>query len=1056
MRLRDPATGKIPPSIRQKELAFARTLPTKENLARLKWYKGKTVNTVQELDWSARGPINVGGKTRALAIDIANDSIILAGGVSGGLWRSTDAGSSWGKVTEVSELQSVTCIAQDRRPGHTNSWYYGTGENWGNTASTWQGGPGYHYVGNGIFKSTDNGITWNILPATASNSPETMNQFDLVYSLAFDSSNSTDDIIYAACFGGIFRSSDGGASWSVTLGDSSGVVSFSSSFFTDVAVSKSGVVYATMSQGNAWSVAFGADSSSAWKGIYRSADGIHWTNILPGGWPSKYNRVVLDIAPSNEDVLYFLGETPGSGVHVVYAGLDNYTSFWKYTYLNGDGSGAGGNWADRSANLPVAGSGGTFAQQRGLDIVVKVKPDTADVVFIGGVNMFRSTDGFASTSNTTWIGGWHVGPGGTYTNHHADEHAIVFLHGDPSAMLSGSDGGVHRTSDDLAATVVWDPLNTGYMTTQFYAVAIDHATPGNDIIVGGAQDNGTFFTSASSASPWKFIQGGDGGYCAIADRRSSYYTSSQNGVVYRHLLDSAGNESASGRVDPTGGSGYLFIAPFVLDPTDSAVMYLAGGTSLWRNTALTSIPLLSTSTTSVGWSHLTNSTVGSGVISSLGVSTNPANRVYYGTSAGSIFRLDSARVGNPSPTNVTSGSFPAGGYVSCVAVDPTNADRAIAVFSNYSIKSLFYTTDAGSNWTDVSGNLEEHTDGSGNGPSCRWAKIVPSRGYFVATSTGAYSAIELNGASTLWALEGAATMGNVVVDMIDARASDGRIVAATHGNGIYSAIAVPTSIPLSLRNGWNLVSVPNTVADKRRAVLFPGAASPAFAYEGSYTIKDSLFNRVGYWLRFGVPETLSVTGNYLAIDSIPVNEGWNLVGSISAPVAVSSIVSVPPGITTSRFFGYAGGYFTADHINPGEGYWVKANMNGSLIFSTGAMASPNAIRIVRTPEFPPSPPTDLFQADASSGNNHDFRLEQNYPNPFNPSTVIRYSLPAPSHVILKIFNMLGQQVAILVDENEGAGFKSVEWDAGKIPSGVYTYRLEAETFSETRKLVLLR
>ena len=85
-----------------------------------------------------------------------------------------------------------------------------------------------------------------------------------------------------------------------------------------------------------------------------------------------------------------------------------------------------------------------------------------------------------------------------------------------------------------------------------------------------------------------------------------------------------------------------------------------------------------------------------------------------------------------------------------------------------------------------------------------------------------------------------------------------------------------------------------------------------------------------------------------------------------------------------------------------------------------------------------------------------FRLEQNYPNPFNPSTILRYQLPTRSHVTLKVYDVLGREVATLVDELQDAGSKTIQWNAAGFASGVYLYKLVARDFVETKKLLLLK
>ncbi len=766
MMLRDPKTNSIPRDMHLRELEFAKTLPTVEKLVKEQRLSKTAVST-----WATRGPVNQGGRTRALAFDVTNASMVLAGGVSGGMWRSTDGGSSWTKTTAPSLLQSVTCLAQDTRSGKQNIWYYGTGEKKGNSAAN--DGDGM-YLGDGIFKSTDDGVSWSQLSSTVSNTPQTWDgDFDFVWNVATDPLNSSQDVVYAAVYGGVKRSTDGGSTWATVLG-----APLLSGNYADVAVTTAGVVYATVS------------SDGANPGIYRSTDGVNFTDITPSGWPSTYNRIVIGVAPSNQNIVYFLAETPGSGT--------NGHSIWKYTYVSGDGTGAGGTWLDRSANIPMfGGSVGNFDSQGSYDLVIKVKPDNSDAVFIGGTNLYRSTDGFASTTNTTWVGGYSTANDvSLYNNSHSDMHSLAFSPTSTSVLINGNDGGISKTTNCLASTVSWSSLNNGYLTSQFYSVAVDPSGNGDAVVIGGLQDNGNYFTnSANSTQNWvKLPAGGDGGVSAIASGKTSYYIETQNGDVLRLILDANGTTTSWTEVKPSGGTGFLFVTPYMLDPNNTNMMYLAAGTTLWRNSDLTGIPLGSQNPTSVNWTELTNTTVSGANISAVAVSTTAANRVYYGTSNGKVFRLDGANSGNPTPTEITGSNFPATGpYVNCIAVDPTNADNAIVVFSNYNVISLFFTSDGGTSWTDVAGNLEQNADGSGNGPSCRWAAILPTNSgaeYFVGTSTGLYSAQSLNGISTAWAQEGASNIGNVVVTMVVARATDGLVVAGTHGNGIYSANAV--------------------------------------------------------------------------------------------------------------------------------------------------------------------------------------------------------------------------------------------------------------------------
>lgn len=262
------------------------------------------------------------------------------------------------------------------------------------------------------------------------------------------------------------------------------------------------------------------------------------------------------------------------------------------------------------------------------------------------------------------------------------------------------------------------------------------------------------------------------------------------------------------------------------------------------------------------------------------------------------------------------------------------------------------------------------------------------------------------------------------------------------------------SLTMPLAAGWNMVSVPLRVDDERKTTLFPSAISSAFNYRAGYAIADTLHFGEGYWVKLAAPDSGRFSGTPLATDSIAVAAGWNLIGSISAPVPVSTISSSPPGIATSQFYAYRNAsYQTDDTIRPGAAYWVKTSQAGNLILSSQPQAASGArISIAGIAETPPPPPEEIYERTLPL----QFALEQNFPNPFNPLTVIRYSSSVPGHVILAVFDVLGREVARLVDEIEAAGPHQASFDAGRLSSGIYFYRLVSGSQIATRKMVVMR
>ena len=155
-----------------------------------------------------------------------------------------------------------------------------------------------------------------------------------------------------------------------------------------------------------------------------------------------------------------------------------------------------------------------------------------------------------------------------------------------------------------------------------------------------------------------------------------------------------------------------------------------------------------------------------------------------------MFPLQILLVFSTTPVDISPGTLPSGGWVSSIGVNPEDGNEVIMTLSNYEVISVWYTADGGASWENISGNLEENADGTGDGPSVRWGIILPhasQKNYLVATSVGVYSTSVLNGTSTVWALEGQNSIGNVVVDALVGRPSDGIVVAGT-SEGVFTRL----------------------------------------------------------------------------------------------------------------------------------------------------------------------------------------------------------------------------------------------------------------------------
>jgi photosystem II stability/assembly factor-like uncharacterized protein len=775
--LKNPVTGEIPSGVREAELLQARSVMT-------------TPRGGMQADlnpYTFQGPNNLGGRTRALEYDVrfngTSNQVIMAGGISGGVFKSIDNGTSWTRKSSTSDLFNVSTLAQDPRTGEEDTWFYAGGEFIGNSTNA----PGATYRGKGIYKSVDNGETWTFLPNSNLGVYEIFDQQnDYISKIVVDPTNGN---VYAASVDAVYRSNDGGTNWSVVLSSGSG--SISSNFITDIAVTSGGRLFASFS-------GFCPTAPTNTPGVWTSTSGNSgsWTKIAgtgaatsPAGWngDGAYGRVVMAVAPSNQNLLYALyysadnNCTPGVP-EAEFFKWDQSASIWTpLTVANETGCSVG--------NDP-------FSVQTGYDLVVEVKPDDENTVFIGGTNIYRSTNGGTTVAGWVRIGGYNSPANyALYPNSHPDIHAIAFQPGAPDIMLCGNDGGIQRTANNLAGTVSWTQINTGYRTYQYYYVDIDPRT-GVSKVIGGAQDNGTTRNIGGSGSDFESVVGGDGVSVALSGTSLLEYCGAQLGSIYRRA---EGLPLGSGTViTPTGESNSgLFVTLFKLDPDNPEHLYYANDEALYRTISASTV-------TSGSWTNLT------GISATIPGTTNditalalsrgtysPTNTsLFLGTSNGLVYRLDDPANSAAAtvPVNITGGSFPVGN-VSGIAVNPRNDDTVVVTFSNYGVLSVFWTGNANSaspTWTNVEGNI---SSSSFRSVAIHSIPNSPQVRYFVGTSTGLYTNIGLPGITT-WTKEGASDIGNAVVTHLAYRHSDGFLLAGTHGFGMWSTMLNLSPLPV--------------------------------------------------------------------------------------------------------------------------------------------------------------------------------------------------------------------------------------------------------------------
>ena len=726
---------------------------------------GDALFATTPLPWQERGPGNVSGRSRAAIVDFADPTgntwfIVTTGG---GVWKTNDAGATWQLKSPELTVLSTSAIAQSK--SNPDVIYVGTGMGYGRVVEL---------VGNGIWKSIDHGETWTQLASTANGE-----LLEAVNRIVVDPQ---DENIVLACTNdsfahlyvkggvrksGIFKSVDGGQSWrqlydsDLALGTTTDnriqqIVANPENFSTLYAsVNEVGVIKST-------------DAGETW---FVSANNF----ALPGdlGNPTSGGfglagisvRIELAIAPTDTARIYAAVERP-RGIADLMMSVDAGASWALVNDTGGDP-----NWFNS-----FGASGATGAYTAGwFDNTIAVHPFDENVVFVGGVNIYRLDIDPVNNLRTSTLSAFWLGGAGV-PSVHADHHDLKMIPVNATAgtfrILQTGDGGVAHSPD---GGVNWTRI-TGQNTTQFYGA---DKKPGEDVYIGGMQDNNTYVSPPNPGpnSNWAFASGGDGFEAIWSPARTNevigsaqngnYFKSRDGGVTFTPL--------------PAAKAGAApFISKIAGSDIDPDLIFTIGLNGVNRSDDFgESWVLTPIQGNWIGYRPFDNVEVSVADPQVVWISSrldiDPPSGLRGGNHVSSDGGLTFSEISANFPTNVTESSG--------IGTHPLDRNTAYYLFSAPGRPKVLKTTDLGQTWQDISGFGATGSSSNGFPDVAAFSLLVMPFNpdiIWVGTEIGLF--ISEDGGLT-WDM---ANNGLPTVSIFDMKIVDDQVVVATYGLGVWS------------------------------------------------------------------------------------------------------------------------------------------------------------------------------------------------------------------------------------------------------------------------------
>ncbi len=682
-------------------------------------------------NWTSMGPSTSTsgyagiGRINCIAFHPSDNNTFWVGAPSGGLWKTTNGGSTWTVLTDNNTVLGVSDIAIPSDYATSKTIYIATGDK--NGGSMWSlGGGGFSDNSSiGVLKSTNDGATWSATGLTYNVSDK-----ERIGRLLIHPSN--DDILLATTSDGIKKTINGGTDWST-------VYTYTRQYYSELIIDmefKPGdptVIYAsTKEYGYAPKILKSTNTGGTWSTIKTFA--------------TSDNRVEIAVTGNDALYIYAIVAKTNSGLSGIFKSTNGGTDFTQL--VDGDDTDKAflGYYSD--------GSGGNSGQGN-YDLCIAASPTDKNMVLIGGVNNWKTTDGGTNWNICNmWTSGSSYNMSGAPVVH-ADKHTLNYR--SDGTLFEGNDGGIYKTTNNGSS---WTDLSDGLIISQIYRLGVSQTD--SNIVINGLQDNGSKMINGTT---WSDVTGGDGMECLIdyTDKNIQYSTYVK-GKIYRTINMWGDYTTISDSISDTEKGAW--VTPYIIDKNDNSTLYV-GYADVWK-------------TTNKGDGFTKISTMNSSdKLRSMAIAPSNSNYLYVADFA----HIWKSTNGGSGWTDIT-GTLPvANNNITYIAVKHNDPLTLWVTMGGYNTQKVYESTNGGAAWTSISTGL----------PSLPVMSIVQNKQetaevqLYAGTDRGVY----VKNGSNDWVLFSQG-LPNVVVTELDIYydetiPSKSKLRVATYGRGLWQS-----------------------------------------------------------------------------------------------------------------------------------------------------------------------------------------------------------------------------------------------------------------------------